>query len=194
MSKPVVRSTRRCCDHRVNRPEVRNDIDLPTAITIERALDRFEDDHEVSVGILTGAEGTFCAGMDLNALSATGQRPITEHRGGFGIFRRPPQKPLIAAVERSALGGGLEVALACDLIAAAEDARLGLPEVRRGLVPAAGGLIRLPRRIVGQSLNLSFEEAFEYQTPFVQTVRDSEDAREGAQSFVEKRRPLWQGR
>jgi enoyl-CoA hydratase/carnithine racemase len=131
----------------IHRPEVRNAIDFTAAHELAAALDRFDADDQVSVGILTGAGDIFCAGMDLKALSATGRRPFTETRGGFGICARPPAKPLIAAVEGYALGGGLEIALACDLIVAGQDARFGLPEVKRGLVAAAGGVIRLPRRI-----------------------------------------------
>ncbi len=85
--------------------------------------------------------------MDLKALTATGRRPITASRGAFGIVERPPVKPLIAAIEGAALGGGLEIALAADIIVVADNAKLGLPEVARGLVPAAGGVIRLPGRI-----------------------------------------------
>ena len=96
--------------------------------------------------MLTGAGGTFCAGMDLKAFVA-GERPHVEGRGFAGIVQGPPRKPLIAAVEGWALAGGFEVALACDLIVAARDARFGIPEVKRGLVAAGGALIRLPRRI-----------------------------------------------
>lgn len=131
----------------LNRPEVRNAIDKATADRLAGVLDEVDERTDIAVAILTGAGGTFCAGMDLKAFSATKQRPVNETRGGFGIVRRPPRKPLIAAIEGSALGGGLEIALACDLIVAAESSRLGLPEVKRGLVAAAGGVIRLPRRI-----------------------------------------------
>jgi enoyl-CoA hydratase/carnithine racemase len=131
----------------INRPEVRNAMNYEAAMALEAALDRLDQDDAVTVGILTGAEGMFCAGMDLKALSSGGQRPITERRGAFGICTMPPQKPMIAAVERFALGGGLEIALACDLIVVDAEAKLGLPEVKRGLVAAAGGVIRLPRRI-----------------------------------------------
>jgi enoyl-CoA hydratase/carnithine racemase len=131
----------------IDRPEVRNAMNYEAAMALEAALDRLDQDDAVTVGILTGAEGMFCAGMDLKALSSGGQRPITEKRGAFGICTIPPQKPVIAAVERFALGGGLEIALACDLIVVDAEAKLGLPEVKRGLVAAAGGVIRLPRRI-----------------------------------------------
>jgi enoyl-CoA hydratase/carnithine racemase len=97
--------------------------------------------------VITGADGVFCAGMDLKALTATGERPISRTRGAFGIVDQPPSKPLIAAVEGPALGGGFELALACDAVVAAHDATFGLPEVSRGLVAAAGGVLRLPQRI-----------------------------------------------
>jgi enoyl-CoA hydratase/carnithine racemase len=131
----------------MNRPHVRNALDLPAAEELAAVLDAVDGNPAIAVGILTGAGGTFCAGMDLKSFAATGQRPVTASRGAFGIAGRPPLLPLIAAVEGNALGGGLEVALACDLVVAAEDAVFGLPEVRRGLTAAAGGLVRLPRRI-----------------------------------------------
>jgi enoyl-CoA hydratase/carnithine racemase len=131
----------------LNRPEVRNAIDLPTALAIAAVLDEVDERADVSVAVLTGAGTTFCAGMDLKAFAATKERPIHESRGAFGIVRRPCEKPLIAAIEGNALGGGLEIALACDLVVATESSRLGLPEVKRGLVAAAGGVLRLPRRI-----------------------------------------------
>ncbi|MFJ9390474.1 crotonase/enoyl-CoA hydratase family protein [Nocardioides sp. NPDC101246] len=131
----------------LNRPEVRNAIDRPTAVAIAAALDEADARDDVSVIVLTGAGSTFCAGMDLKAFSATKERPIDDVRGAFGIAERPPAKPIIAAIEGKALGGGLEIALACDLVVAAEDSMLGLPEVKRGLVAAAGGVLRLPRRV-----------------------------------------------
>ena len=131
----------------INRPERRNAIDRATAQAISDALDRVDADEVVRVAVITGAGGAFSAGMDLKALNATGERPIVDGRGQFGICRRPPLKPLIAAVEGHALGGGTEIALASDMIIAAEDATFGLPEVKLGLAAAAGGAIRLPRRI-----------------------------------------------
>lgn len=131
----------------LNRPEVRNAIDKPTALAIARALDEVDDRADVTVAIITGTGPTFCAGMDLKAFSATKERPLDDERGAFGIAGRPPAKPIIAAVEGNALGGGLEIALACDLIVAARSTKLGLPEVKRGLVAAAGGVVRLPRKI-----------------------------------------------
>lgn len=130
----------------LNRPWVRNAIDRPTAEDISAALDEFDARPDVTVGVLCGNGPVFSAGMDLKAFSATGERPIAT-RGAFGIAERPPEKPLVAAVEGKALGGGFEIALACDLIVAADNAEFGLPEVKRGLVAAAGGVLRLPRRI-----------------------------------------------
>jgi enoyl-CoA hydratase/carnithine racemase len=131
----------------ISRPRVRNAIDRPTADEIASALDQLDQRDEIRVGVITGADGVFCAGMDLKALAATGERPISRTRGAFGIVEQPPSKPLIAAVEGPALGGGFELALACDAVVAAHDSTFGLPEVRRGLIAAAGGVLRLPRRI-----------------------------------------------
>ena len=131
----------------IDRPQVRNAIDLATARAVAAALDELDRSPDLVVGVIAGAGAGFSAGMDLKALAATGERPVDEARGAFGLCRRPPEKPLIAAVEGNALGGGFEIALACDCIVAAEDARFGLPEVKRGLVAGAGGVLRLPRRI-----------------------------------------------
>lgn len=131
----------------INRPDVRNAIDLPTALALERAIDDAEDSADVRVIVLAATGPVFSAGMDLKALTATGDRPITEHRGAFGIAARPPEKPTVAAVQGKALGGGLEIALTADIIVATTDAEFGLPEVKRGLIAAAGGVLRLPRRI-----------------------------------------------
>jgi enoyl-CoA hydratase len=130
----------------LNRPQARNAVNLPLAEGVAAALDLLDADGELVVGVLTGAGKGFCAGMDLKAF-VSGQRPWVGERGFAGIVRRGPEKPLIAAIEGFALAGGLEVALACDLIVAARGARLGIPEVKRGLVAAGGGLLRLPRRI-----------------------------------------------
>lgn len=131
----------------LNRPAVRNAIDLPTAEQIAAALDDFEARPEIRAIVITGRGGFFSAGMDLKALTATNQRPITATRGAFGIVEKPPAKPVIAAVEGAALGGGLEIAMSADVIVVAENARLGLPEVARGLVATAGGVLRLPSRV-----------------------------------------------
>ena len=110
------------------------------------ALDRLDSDDALSVGVLTGAGRGFCAGMDLKAF-VTGERPWVGDRGFAGITQRGSRKPLIAAIEGFAVAGGLEVALACDLVVAASGAKLGIPEAKRGLVAAGGALLHLPRRI-----------------------------------------------
>jgi enoyl-CoA hydratase/carnithine racemase len=217
------------------------------------ALDELDDDPELSVGVLTGAGKGFCAGMDLKAFVA-GERPYAEGRGFAGIVERPAQKPLIAAVEGFAVAGGLEVALACDMIVAARGARLGIPEVKRSLVAAGGALLRLPKVLPrtiamelaltgepipaerghelglvnrladpGEALSVALElaalvaangplalaatkrvmresadwperEFFERQRSIIDPVFNSEDAREGANAFSEKREPVWRGR
>jgi enoyl-CoA hydratase len=237
----------------LNRPEARNAINLAVAQGIAAALDRLDGDDELRVGILTGAGGSFSAGMDLKAFVA-GERPYVEGRGFAGIVQGPPRKPLIAAVEGYAVAGGFEVALACDLIVAARDARLGIPEVKRSLVAAGGALIRLPKRIPyhlamelaltgdpigaerahavgivnrlaepGQAVGAARElaeaiarnaplaleaskrivaaavdwaeaEAWQRQGEIAGPVFASEDAREGATAFAEKREPVWRGR
>ena len=139
----------------LNRPEVRNAIDLRTARLLERAIDAFEADPTARVAVLTGAGTAFSAGMDLKA-AARGEFPITERRGLLGICTVPPEKPLIAAVEGSALAGGCELALAADLIVASDDAQFGIPEPKRGLVAAAGGVMRLAERL---PRNLAMEMA-----------------------------------
>ena len=130
----------------LNRPQARNAVNQAVAEGVAAALDALDARDDLRIGIVTGAGGTFCAGMDLKAF-VTGERPWVGDRGFAGIAQRSAEKPLIAAVEGYALAGGFEVALACDLIVAASDARFGIPEVKRGLVAAAGGLIRLPKRI-----------------------------------------------
>ena len=130
----------------LNRPEARNAVNLPLAEGIAAGLDELDADDALSVGVLTGAGGFFCAGMDLKAF-VTGERPWVGDRGFAGIVQRASRKPLIAAVEGFAVAGGFEIALACDLIVAAEHARFGLPEVTRGIVAGAGGMHRLPRQI-----------------------------------------------
>ncbi|MFV3077040.1 crotonase/enoyl-CoA hydratase family protein [Niveispirillum fermenti] len=131
----------------IDRPRVRNAVDGPTAAALHAAMDRIDGDRSIFAAILTGAGGTFCAGADLKAAARDGQSGAVTDRGPFGLCRRPPLKPLIAAVEGHAVGGGFEMALACDLIVAAEDARFALPEVGRNLVALGGGLLRLPRRL-----------------------------------------------
>lgn len=130
----------------INRPEARNAVNGEVARGLAAAVDEFDADRNVRVIILTGAGGTFSAGMDLKGFLA-GDSPRVEGRGFAGITERAPAKPMIAAVEGYALAGGFEIALSCDLIVASETAKFGLPEVRRGLAAAAGGLLRLPRRV-----------------------------------------------
>lgn len=130
----------------INRPEVRNAVDRDVSYGVCAAVDELDAREDLRVGILTGAGGTFCSGMDLKAF-LRGESTRVKGRGILGIARTPPDKPLIAAVEGYALAGGFESVLACDLVVAARDAQFGLPEARRGLAAAAGGLIRLPRFI-----------------------------------------------
>jgi enoyl-CoA hydratase len=130
----------------INRPAARNAVNGAVAAGMAATLDDLEARQDVQVIVLTGAGGTFCAGMDLKGFLA-GENPQAGGRGFAGIVERPPAKPVIAAVEGYALAGGFEIALSCDLIVASQEAAFGLPEVTRGLVAAAGGLLRLPRRI-----------------------------------------------
>jgi enoyl-CoA hydratase len=133
----------------INRPQARNAVDRATSEAIAAAMDRLDADGDVSVGILTGAGGHFSSGMDLKAFAA-GERVELPGRGLAGIIETPTKKPLIAAVEGYALGGGCEIALACDLIVASDTAHFGITEVKRGLIAGSGGLIRLPQRIPRQ--------------------------------------------
>ena len=129
----------------INRPQAKNAVNAAVSQGLADAMDRLDGDAGLSVGILTGAGGSFCAGMDLKAF-ARGENVIVEGRG-MGFTERPPVKPLIAAVEGYALAGGTELALATDLIVASKDSVFGIPEVKRGLVAGGGGLLRLPLRI-----------------------------------------------
>jgi enoyl-CoA hydratase len=237
----------------INRPQARNAVNRAVAFAFAEALDELDRRDDLTVGVITGAGGTFCAGMDLKAF-LTGELPSVDGRGFAGLTMAPPAKPLIAAVEGYALAGGCEVALACDMVVAAQDARFGIPEVTRGLVAAAGGLLRLHRRIPYQvameyaltgammeaprayelglvnrltppgealagALTLaravagnaplavratkqvivesdawSPQEMWQRQGELTAHVFVSEDAREGAMAFAEKRPPRWQGR
>lgn len=129
----------------INRPEAKNACNAAVSHGLAAAMDTLDDDPGLSVGIVTGAGGSFCAGMDLKAF-ARGENVAVEGRG-LGFTERPPVKPLIAAVEGYALAGGLELALATDLIVASRSSAFGIPEVKRGLVAAGGGVLRLPERI-----------------------------------------------
>lgn len=130
----------------INRPEAKNALNGAVARGIAAAVDELDASDELRVGVLTGAGGTFSAGMDLKAF-LTGDVPLVDDRGLGGITQRPPRKPLIGAVEGWAVAGGFELLLACDLVVAAEDARLGVPEVKRALVAGAGAAVLLPQRI-----------------------------------------------
>jgi enoyl-CoA hydratase len=130
----------------IDRPEVRNAIDQVTAHEISVSLGKADADPDVRVIVITGAGGSFCVGMDLKAF-LRGEVVRSPTNGFAGVTQRVVKKPLIAAVEGYALAGGFEIAMACDMIVASEDARFGLNEAKRGLVPNAGGLMRLPRQI-----------------------------------------------
>ncbi len=130
----------------INRPRQRNAVNRSVSLAIAEALDRLDSEPSLRVAILTGNGGSFCSGMDLRAF-VDGERPELEGRGFGGLAEAPPAKPIIAAVEGYALAGGCELALACDMIVAAENASFGLPEVTRGLVAGSGGLLRLRRKI-----------------------------------------------
>ncbi|MFJ8671935.1 crotonase/enoyl-CoA hydratase family protein [Streptomyces sp. NPDC093589] len=130
----------------IDRPQARNAVNAAVAQGIAEAVDLLESDPELRVGVIQGAGGTFSAGMDLKA-AARGESSEVPGKGFAGIVEAETRKPLIAAVEGFAMGGGFEIALSCDLIVAAEDAAFALPEVKRGLIAGGGGAIRLPRRI-----------------------------------------------
>ena len=149
----------------LNRPEVRNAIDSAMSLGVLSALAQLDGDDDLRVGVLTGAGGTFCAGMDLKAFASDGMPTKIDD-----VFRKGCTKPLVAAIEGVAVGGGLEMALIADLLVAASDARLGSTEVKFGLFPGGGALLRLPRHLP-QSLVaelaftgrlLSAQDAFEH--------------------------------
>src|SRR6478752_483915 len=127
----------------MRREAKRNAVDRALADAIDVALNEVEDDDSIRVGVLTGTTSVFCAGSDLTSRGDY----VTERGGEYGVIRRDRRKPLIAAVEGLALGGGMEIVLACDLVVAARDARFGLPEVCRSLVPTCGALFRAPQTL-----------------------------------------------
>ncbi len=236
----------------IDRPEVRNAVNAAVAEGIATALDELDREDSLSVGVLTGAGGFFCAGMDLGAFVA-GESPYFGDRGFAGIAQRASRKPLIAAIEGFAVAGGMEVALACDLIVAARGAKLGIPEAKRSLVAAGGALLRLPRRmpyhvvmelaltgdplpaerfhelgivnrlaepggavdvalelaatlakngplaliaskrILQDQFDWSCADMWQRQGEISGPVFASEDAKEGAAAFKEKRDPVWRG-
>jgi enoyl-CoA hydratase len=237
----------------INRPDQRNAVNAAVANGIAAALDALDADPALALGIITGAGKGFCAGMDLKAFVA-GESAWAGDRGFAGIAQRSADKPLIAAIEGFAVAGGLEVALACDLLVAARGARLGIPEVKRSLIAAGGALLRLPRvlprtvamelaltgepisaerahelgmvnrlaepgraletalelaaqitpnaplalagskRILVESVDWPESEFWTRQGEIVGPVMRSEDAREGASAFAQRREPVWRGR
>jgi enoyl-CoA hydratase len=237
----------------INRPEARNALDAAVARGVAAAVDELDASPDLRAGVLTGAGGTFSAGMDLKAF-LRGETPAIEGRGLCGITMTPPRKPLVAAVEGWALAGGFELVLACDLVVAGRTARFGVPEVQRSLVAAAGAALLLPERIpravalelllTGQPVDAErsaavglvnrvvdegaalaeavalaeviaangplavaaskqialaaagwpAEERWARQEALVRPVFESDDAREGAVAFAERRPPQWRGR
>ncbi|MCC5951274.1 MAG: crotonase/enoyl-CoA hydratase family protein [Acidimicrobiia bacterium] len=140
---------------RINRPEARNAVNGDVASGIEAGIDRLEEDESLWVGILTGTKEFFCAGADLKLINAGKAGEMMTPKGGFaGIVTRQRTKPIIVAVEGPALAGGLEIVLSCDLVVASKESRFGIPEVKRNLVAAAGGVFRLPRVL---PRNVAFE-------------------------------------
>jgi enoyl-CoA hydratase len=132
----------------IDRPAVRNAINAEVASGIESGIDEIEADPDLWVGILAGNGPVFSAGADLKAAVEGRSAGISTGRGGFGgIVSRKREKPIIAAVDGAALAGGFEIVLACDLVVASKAARFGIPEVKRGLIAAAGGLFRLARAL-----------------------------------------------
>jgi enoyl-CoA hydratase len=236
----------------INRASQRNAVNRAVSYGVCAAVDELDARDDLRVGILTGAGGTFCAGMDLKAF-LRGEVTRVEGRGIMGVAVTPPKKPLIAAVEGYALAGGFEAVLACDLLVAARNAQFGLPEAKRGLAAAAGGLLRLPRliphriamelaltgdtisaerlerfglvnalvepgealaeakrlarriianapmsiaaskRVIVEQRDWSIAEMWARQQDITGPVLASEDAREGAAAFAERRPAVWRG-
>lgn len=175
----------------IDRPEAKNAFDNLQSQQMNDAIDVFESDDSLFVAIITGAGGTFSAGADLKE-AGSGVKRVRPPRGGFGIFAKPPKKPLIAAVEGYAVGGGFELCLTCDIIIAAETAKFGLPEVRHNVVAIGGGLFRLPKRmpyhlVMELALTGEFKDAeFFRQQGVVNQVVATGTALENALAFAEK--------
>ena len=172
----------------LHREEKRNAIDRELADGIEAALNTLEDDPELWVGILTGTPTVFSAGTDLKQASS----PATERGGEYGVIRRVRWKPLIAAVEGYALGGGMEIVLACDLVVASATARFGLPEVARGILPTCGGLFRSARALplnIAKEMLLTGDQLLPqraYELGLVNRLTEPGDALEQALALAER--------
>jgi enoyl-CoA hydratase len=175
----------------INRPQAKNAFNAAAAQEMSHAIDEFDADDSLFLAIVTGAGGTFSAGADLRA-ATQGEVAATPERGGFGIFKKPPKKPLIAAVEGFAVGGGMELCMACDMVVAASDAKFGLPEVRHNVVALGGGLFRTPNRI---PYNIAMEflltgdmqsAATLQQWGFVNRVTEPGKALDGAKELAQR--------
>ena len=140
---------------KINRPEARNAVNGAVAEGIEAAIDEIEAKDDIWIGIITGEPPVFCAGADLKEINSGKAASLATARGGFaGVTQRERTKPLIAAVDGPALAGGTEIVLSCDLVVASTTATFGIPEVKRSLAAAAGGLFRLGRKL---PFNLAME-------------------------------------
>jgi enoyl-CoA hydratase len=174
----------------INRPDAKNAMNKAASEAIAAALDQLDADNDLRVGIVTGAGGTFCSGMDLKGF-LRGETPSVEGKGFGGVVQAPPAKPLIAAVEGYALAGGLELMIACDLVVANANAKFGIPEVKRGLVAAAGGVMMLPDQIPERiALELALTGDFigaerAYQLGMINEVTQG-SALEGAKALAAK--------
>ena len=172
----------------MRRAAKRNAIDRAMADGLDDALNELDDDDELWAGVLTGTPDVFSAGSDLTALGDY----VTERGGEYGVIRRARRKPLVAAVEGPALGGGLEIALACDLVVAAKTARFGLPEVRIGVVPTCAGLFRGPRAFplnVARQLILTgrpIDAARAYEIGFVNVLTEPGQALNEAERLAQE--------
>lgn len=144
---------------RINRPAKLNAIDLSVAEGLAAAMDELDARDDLRVGVITGMGGQFSAGADLDAFMR-GERPWAGDRGFAGIVERPSVKPLIAAVEGFAVGGGMEIALACDMVVAARGARFSLPETKIGMAAAGGGLLRMGRLPVQTAMEIALTGDF----------------------------------